>query len=122
MSRPLYRSRNGMVFGVCAGVADHFDFSVLWLRVLAVLAFPFSGFIPAAIVYVVLAMVLKPNPAPDYGLGSTGGGASSEASAKSQALRRLKDKLEGLEQRTRRMESVVTDREFDWERRFRAGQ
>ncbi|HHP7233096.1 MAG TPA: PspC domain-containing protein, partial [Desulfobacterales bacterium] len=35
--RGLYRSRNGVILGVCRGIADHFDFSVFWIRLFAVL-------------------------------------------------------------------------------------
>ncbi|MCJ7776670.1 MAG: PspC domain-containing protein, partial [Desulfobulbaceae bacterium] len=28
----LYRSRNGIILGVCRGVAEYFDFSVFWAR------------------------------------------------------------------------------------------
>ena len=28
----LYRSRDGMLAGVCRGIADYFDLSVFWLR------------------------------------------------------------------------------------------
>ena len=122
MSRPLYRSRDRAIFGVCAGVAEYFDLSVQWLRMLTFFVFVFTGFVPTAIVYMVIALVLKPSPVEGYGMGSSYSGPRTGPSSKSQALQRLKDKLEGLEQRTRRMESVVTDREFDWERRFRAGQ
>ena len=32
----LYRSRSGLIIGVCKGVAQYFDFSVFWMRVIAV--------------------------------------------------------------------------------------
>mgnify|MGYP006864908536 CR=1 FL=1 len=35
------------------------------------------------------------------------------------AAQRLKRRYEGLEERIRRMEDVVTSREYDWERRLR---
>ena len=34
------------------------------------------------------------------------------------ALRRLKEKFEALERRTRQVESVVTSPKYSWERRF----
>ena len=30
-----YRSRNGLVLGVCRGLAEHLDFSIFWMRILA---------------------------------------------------------------------------------------
>ena len=35
-SSGLYRSRDGMIAGVCAGLAEYFDLSVFWTRVVAV--------------------------------------------------------------------------------------
>ena len=30
--RGMYRSRSGVVSGVCRGLAEYYDFSVFWLR------------------------------------------------------------------------------------------
>ena len=30
--RGLYRSRNGVILGVCRGIADYFDLSAFWIR------------------------------------------------------------------------------------------
>ena len=38
--RGLYRSRNGVLLGVCRGIADYFDFSVFWIRATAVISRP----------------------------------------------------------------------------------
>ena len=32
----LYRSRDGVILGVIRGLAEYFDFSVFWARVIAV--------------------------------------------------------------------------------------
>ena len=39
--RGIYRSRHGAIFGVCRGVAEHFDFSVFWVRTIAVILLHF---------------------------------------------------------------------------------
>ena len=58
----LYRSRDGMIAGVCAGLADHFDFSVFWMRAIAVALLLCTGIWPALIVYVVAALMMKKTP------------------------------------------------------------
>ena len=58
----IYRARDGVIFGVCKGFADHFDFPVLWLRVGTVVAFILTGIWPTLIAYVVAALVMKPEP------------------------------------------------------------
>lgn len=58
----LYRSRHGMVAGVCAGIAEHFDFSVFWTRVIVGSVILCSGFWPGVVVYGVAALVMKRDP------------------------------------------------------------
>ena len=50
-------------------------------------------------------------------------GSRIRATAKGgdQALLNLEQRLARLDQRIQRMETVVTDRAFDWDRRFRKG-
>ncbi len=58
----LYRSRHGILFGVCKGFADRFDLNVLWLRVAVVIALWITDFWPAAAVYLLAALLMKPAP------------------------------------------------------------
>ena len=60
--RGLYRDReNGWIFGVCAGIAERFDFSVLTVRVLAVLSLILFT-MPTALLYLAATMLLRPRP------------------------------------------------------------
>lgn len=58
----LYRSRDGIVFGVCRGIAEHFDISVFWTRAIAVTAVILTGFWPVVFVYLLAALVMKREP------------------------------------------------------------
>ena len=58
----LYRSRNGIILGVCRGIADYFDFSVFWARVITLVLLLFTGFWPIVILYFVAALLMKPEP------------------------------------------------------------
>ena len=58
----LYRSRSGMLFGVCKGIADYFDLSVFWTRVVVLTAFICTGFCPVGIAYILGALLMKPEP------------------------------------------------------------
>ena len=59
----LYRnSRRGMVFGVCAGVADYFGFDVTVTRVLFVIA-AFFSFPLILVAYVLMGFLLPRKPA-----------------------------------------------------------
>ena len=117
-SSGLYRSRNGILFGVCRGFADRFNLSVFWVRVLTVIGFLVTGLWPVGVVYLLAALLMQPEPrtmglpeeeAPAYGRGPGLG-------------RRMHGVYLSLDRRIQRLESVVTDRERDWEARLRTGR
>ena len=58
----IYRSRSGMILGVCKGLAQHFDFSVFWTRVIALILLFVAGFFPAIGLYLLAALLMKPAP------------------------------------------------------------
>ncbi len=119
MTRKLYRSRNGMIFGVCRGIADTFDLSLFWVRLGFIIAFAITLFFPTGLIYLILALVLKREPTEIPNSRSRdvifdGPGDSS----RKVGLRQFKAKFDSLENRIRRMESHVTDRAYDWEKRL----
>lgn len=59
----LYRSRNGILFGVLAGLAERFDLSVFWMRVVALLMLLCTGLWPGVGLYLLAALLMKPAPA-----------------------------------------------------------
>ena len=58
----LYRSRDGVFFGVCRGLAEYFDLSVFWMRILVVGIFIFTGFFPIGVLYLLAGLLMKPEP------------------------------------------------------------
>jgi len=57
--KQLYRLEEGKMFsGVCAGLARYFNMDAGLVRVIFVLAFVFSGFLPILVVYIVMAVIL----------------------------------------------------------------
>ena len=60
--RGLYRSRNGMIAGVCAGIAEYFDLSVFWMRVVAVGLLVCTGIWPVVFLYLLAALMMKKDP------------------------------------------------------------
>ena len=114
----IYRSRNNKVLGVCRGLAEHFDFSVFWARVIAVFFLVFSGFWPAIGLYFLAALLMKPAPVIPLETDAEKEFYDSYANSRSAATRRLKRRFDNLERRIQRMEDIVTGREFDWENRL----
>lgn len=107
-----------MIMGVCKGLADYFDFSVTWIRIIAVLLFLFTGFWPVVVLYVLAGLLMKPEPAVPFSSEADQEFYDSYAGSRTNALARLKRKFEHLDRRIRRMEDVVTSRDYDWERRM----
>lgn len=114
----FYRSRTGVLLGVCKGLADHYDLSVFWVRLGFVIAFFLSGFWPVAGIYVAAALLMKPRPIRPLESEEEEEFYDSYVRSPRNAAQRLRRKFENLERRVRRMEDKVTGRDFEWERKF----
>lgn len=114
----LYRSRRGVILGVCKGIADYFDFSVFWARAVAIVLLVFTGFWPIAALYFIAALLMKPEPVLPLYSEEEQEFYDSYVHPPKGAADRLKRKYEGLERRIGRMEHAVTSREYDWEQRL----
>jgi phage shock protein C len=114
-----YRSRNGLIFGVCRGLADYFDFSTAAMRVIIVIAFLLTGFYPVGIAYVVAGLVMKLEPVLALQNERETEFYNSYTTSRPMALSRLRDTFDSLDKRIQRMESIVTARDYDWDQRLR---
>jgi phage shock protein C len=111
----IYRSRNGVIFGVCRGLAEHFDFSVIWARVIAIFFLLVTGLWIAIGIYLIAALLMKPAPVIPIKTEAEQEFYDSYANSRHLAAQRIKRRYEKLERRIRRMEHIVTAREFEWE-------
>lgn len=116
--RGLYRARDGAIFGVCKGVADYLDFSVGWTRVLAVVVTFFTGIWLGIGLYILAALLMKPEPVLPLETEDDEEFYNSYVASRSMALHRLKRTFDQLDRRIQRMESIVTARDYDWEQRL----
>jgi phage shock protein C len=115
----LYRSRSGVILGVCRGFADYFDFSIFWARAIAIIFFLISGIWPAIGLYLIAALVMKPEPVIPIETEAEQEFYDSYTHSSHLAAQRLKRRYENLERRIQRMEHIVTTREFDWDNRLK---
>lgn len=106
----LCRAGDGMLLGVCKGVADYLDISVGLVRILVLALLFATGFLPVTAAYV-LAGLLLPKAPP--------AAAAEDFSSSARTLRDIQDTMERLDGRIRRMEDAVTCSSFDWEERLR---
>lgn len=62
MEKKLTKSRNKSIAGVCAGIAEYLEVDPTVIRVLYVgLAF-FTGLVPGALLYIILALIMPEKP------------------------------------------------------------
>src|SRR5690606_2236827 len=117
----LYRnSEKGMVFGVCAGLADYFGFDVTVVRVLAVLG---TLFFPGPLVivgYLIMALLLPKHSRPattvlDDAEESVWRSIRAEPHA---TLGSLRHRYRELESRLQRLEKYVTSERYQLDREF----
>lgn len=118
---PLYRARDGMIFGVCKGLAERAELKTTWIRLVFILALVLTGIWPMVIIYTIAAIFMKPAPMQPLQSDDARDFYNSYVTDRSWALKRLHRKLSDLESRTSRMEDEVVDREFDWEQRLHRG-
>ena len=114
----LYRSRSGKILGVCKGIAEYFDLSVKGTRIIAVVLLVSSGIWPMVVVYFLAALLMKPEPVLPLETEGEQEFYNSYTSSQRMALHRLKRTYDNLDRRIQRIESLVTSREYDWERRL----
>ena len=132
--RDRMRSRNfeglrriperGVIAGVCAGIADYFDWNVRLLRAVLVIAFLFSGAFPLVIVYCVLWYVMDPvdgGEAPSSGghYGDGGGPSTDPTPGRRPTMAEVQVRFERLDSRLRDIEECVTDKEFELRRELK---
>ena len=114
----LYRNpRRGMIFGVCAGLAEHFGFDVNVTRVLGVVAAFFSFFL-ICVVYVLLGLLLPIRPSED-GRGEMDPVEREVRLRPHDTLSTVRYRFRDLDVRLARLEKYVTSNRFKLDREFR---
>ncbi len=116
--KELYRSRSGVILGVCRGLAEYFDFSVFWTRTIVVVLLFITGLWPITGLYFLGALLMKPEPVIAIESEEEREFYDSYASSRHRAAQRLKRRYKNLERRIQRMEHVVTSKEYNWENRI----
>ena len=142
--RQFYRSSNGKLLGVFSGIAESRGYcvrKVRWIGMAVLLFLTVSvadthGLKATVIVcgffYLLLALCMQaprvsaggrtPPPMPVPPTPGYGGAASYSGPVPTGGVRpdfaQIDRQLDGLNRRIQRMETIVTDRQYDWERRM----
>jgi phage shock protein C len=107
----LYRNvKEGWITGVCAGIADRLSVKPFWVRIAIALITAIGHFIGPAIVYLLLAFLMKPR--------DEAGGATPAAAA-GRRVTELKTRFARLDARLNHLEAAVTSDELSLRRKFR---
>lgn len=126
---PFYGMRrypdNGVIAGVCEGLAVHFDWNPRIVRVFAVLLLIFTGFWPAVLTYCLAWYIVDPVAGPPP-VHNTSPGAPGAPPAPGSApadpgvpMPELKSRFARLDDRLRQIEECVTDKEFELRRELK---
>ena len=135
--RQFYRSSNGKVLGVFSGIAESKGYGVRKVRWIGIAALLFlatcvadahglkATLLVCGFFYLLLALLMQaprttaggamPPPMPMGPPPTPGGGFRSGPRPDLAAIDRS---LDSLNRRIQRMETIVTDRQYDWERRM----
>jgi phage shock protein C len=114
----LYRnSEDGLIAGVCAGLADFFGFDLTLTRVLVVIgAFLFPTLI---VVYVILAILVKKRPGAPRRSTPMDEDLQRQVRAEPHAtLSTVRHRFRELDLRLQRLEKYVTSKRFRLDREF----
>lgn len=115
----LYRNtEKGVIFGVCAGLADYFGISRFIVRIVAVIAlFMFTA--PVVFCYFMAALLISRAPSYHYESDAEKEFWRQLRLKPSESLSRLRHRYREQEQRIRSMEAFVTSSEAKLHRAFR---
>lgn len=115
----LYRARDGMIMGVCKGLAQHLGMNVTLARLLTFFVFLFTGIWPVVICYLIAGIIMKPEPVVPFESIDDQEFYNSYTNSRQMALHRLKHTYDAINRRLQRMEDIVTAKDYDWDSRLR---
>ena len=115
----LYRDpAQGVIAGVCAGIADYLGVERIAVRIAFMIAL-FLFFPPTLITYIVLAIALPKRPPALYASREDEAFWRGMAAAPEDTFHGLTRRFADLEARLRAMEQSVTSSDFELHRKFR---
>ncbi|MDA3810717.1 MAG: PspC domain-containing protein [Spirochaetaceae bacterium] len=113
-TKKFYKSRNGMIFGVCQGIADWKGINVGYIRLTLVILTIFTGFFPFGLLYLMAAFFLPVEPVYRKRHSYT-------RSSVKRGFYDMKQEFDDLASRFNGMERDSTHKERDWDSRFQNG-
>lgn len=110
----LYRSRRGMIFGVCQGIADWRGINAGYVRLALVVLTVFTGFFPFGLLYLLAAFFLPLEPS-----FHERENRSWYRSGVRKGFDDLRQEFDDLSSRFNKMDRRSYSKERDWDDRFK---
>ncbi len=128
-SSTVFRSvRDRAAFGVCGGLAEHFQISSLWLRLGFVAGTIFSGGIAPLLYFICIFIMPREDlvrdcvpPLPEDARGRRFQRRTQQRptfESREEAASALHSQFDSIEEKIRRMEDYVTSKEYVLKRKF----
>jgi phage shock protein C len=116
----LYRdTKHARIAGVCAGLEAFFDIKVRYVRLAVILMTIFSGWVPGLLIYVALALLLKPMPDNLFKSAEEERFWRTVSVSPNLSVSELRTRFRTLDRRLAEMEARVTSDEFHLRQKFR---
>ena len=116
-TRRFFRdTKNGMVGGVCAGIADYFGFDVSLVRIITFISILFLG--TPLLIYIALVLIVPRKPQSDDQTPAERAFHSAMRRAPKATFSEVSYRFRDLDSRLQRMERYVTSRRFQLDREF----
>jgi phage shock protein C len=117
-----FRAKDGIIFGVARGLAEHYGWSVGLVRVIFIISTVCLFFWPTILLYFIAALIMSPMPEEQLGSQEERDIWLQAQLDPEAAMGSLRRRAERMEKRMRRMEDYVTSKEYSWNRRLNTPQ
>jgi len=104
--------------GVCRGISDYFSLPVFWIRFTLVVFFVISGFFPIVFLYLLAGLIMKKEPSLTGNRYERSDSYDRYHCDNDAYSGYMKERLNRLKSKIRDMESTMSYREYQWNRKF----
>ncbi len=113
----LSHSRQGIIFGVLKKLAEYFNFSLFWIRAIAIIFLLVIGFWPMLAFYLMVALIMKPKPIVNFRTQDEQAFYKAYPFTKKDAAKRNQRRYANLKRCLQWQEDCSADSEYRWKRK-----
>ncbi len=113
----IHRAPDGMLLGVCKGIAQSRNLPVPAVRLAVVALTMITGFWPGIALYILTAALMEAS-APQGGVSEEERFRPDPRAERARLMRDLKERILRMDKRIQRMEDQVVRPDFHWDKRW----